>query len=131
MKPYEIMRHFYGINYEDYQRQDFDLSVMGSTIIGFDISIFSIRFNFVDPFTIRMEEVIKGEDDDENEYHYQPLAILTKNQDDSGSQLFFFNRSTKLWESANTRDHNISKEEMDQKFIKTVYYINTGEEETE
>ena len=78
MKPFEIMRHFYGINYEDYKRQDFDLSVMGSTILAFDISIFSIRFNFVDPFSIKMEEVIRGDDDNENEYHYQPLAILTK-----------------------------------------------------
>jgi hypothetical protein len=127
MKPLEIMRNFYGINYEDYKRQEFDLSIMGSTILAFDISVYSIRFNFVEPFSVNMEEIVKGDDEDENVYHYELLAILTKRMDDEGSQLFFWNSDDQCFVSANTRGHKVSKEDMHQKMIKMVYYMNSGE----
>ena len=81
---------------------------MGATILGFDISVCSTKFNFVDKFDVRMEDIIGEDDTDENHYYYEPYAVLTSRPDSQGGQLFFYNRSQSNWHAVNCKEHVIS-----------------------
>ena len=97
MKCLEIMKHFYAASYERYNKQNFELDVMGSTILGFDIRPFASKFDFTKPFTVNMEEIVQGDDEKEEVYHYHPIAILTKRKTGKGSSLFFLNKEKTIY----------------------------------
>jgi len=51
------MIDFYVQNIEHFRKQNFDLSVMGASIIGLDISSWSTMINFSEKFKLDMKEI--------------------------------------------------------------------------
>jgi len=138
MQPSQLMIDFYVQNIEHFRKQNFDLSVMGASIIGLDISSWSTMINFSEKFKLDMKEIpyqsIEGEDLEatyENEYFYRPLAVLLRKPDDKGSQLFFYKKGDKggVWESAQDSSHTVDSKFIGSCMVKYAYYLNVGEDE--
>ena len=138
MQPSQLMIDFYVQNIEHFRKQNFDLSVMGASIIGLDISSWSTMINFSEKFKLDMKEIpyqkIEGEDLEatyENEYFYRPLAVLLRKPDSKGSQLFFWKKSDEgnVWESASETNHIVDNQTIGSSMIKYAYYLNVGESE--
>jgi hypothetical protein len=138
MQPSQLMIDFYVQNIEHFRKQNFDLSIMGASIIGFDISSWSSMINFSEKFKLDMKDIpyqkIEGEDLEatyENEYFYRPLAVLLRKPDIKGSQLFFWKKTAtgNIWESAQDDNHTVDNQFIGSSMIKYAYYINVGEDQ--
>ena len=138
MQPSQLMIDFYVQNIEHFRKQNFDLSVMGASIIGLDISSWSSMINFSEKFKLDMKEIpyqqIEGEELEttyENEYFYRPLAVLLRKPDSKGSQLFFYKKTNQggVWESAHDQSHTVDSKFIGSCMVKYAYYLNVGEDE--
>jgi hypothetical protein len=124
MKCGEIMTHFYTLGYEEYKKQEFDInSTISATIIGFDISQFSTKFDFCKTFKINAKEIDQAEESNETNNYYRPFAILLKRSTQTGSSLFLYSQAEQEWNSLEKKE-TLSGEEMKSQFVKMVWFMN-------
>jgi len=132
MKCGDIIEHFYTLGQEEYQKQEFDINTTTSaSIIGFDISQFSTKFDFCKNFKLIPNLIEKSlEEANEDASFYRRFAILLKRATSGGSLLFVYNQENKEWISVETQK-TMSLEDMKSQFVKMVWFMNdpTLEEE--
>lgn len=129
MEVSNIMTHFYKINMEKYRKQEFNLITMTPTVIGYEISQFSSKYDFCNNYDILLKDI-----DEENEdvtRTYRVFAIvLKKPTKKTSSRVFLYDEKEANFKSLE-KEEIIGFEDMTSKFINMVYYVRKRDERGE
>ena len=128
MKVGEVMSHYYSLGYEEYSKQGFNLNAFGSTLLGFDISSFSSKFDFCENFSFKMAKIDKLNDQNDQVHFYRVFAVLLKRETAGGSKLFLYNPETQEFFSA-SNDETLSKEQIGASYVDNVWFLNDSNAE--
>lgn len=128
-----IMTHFYRNNMEDYNKQQFDLNTMAPSVIGFEISDFSSKFDFCNNFNVTLKDFDDENEDVTKEYRVFSV-VLKKSERNKKDKVFLYNELQGNFKGLEAEEE-ISLEEMKQKFVSMVYFVrkkdNRGEDRME
>lgn len=123
----DIMTHFYKTSMEEYKKQKMSevlQEVMTPSILCFDISDYSSKYDFCNNFTINLNKVNEKCSDTDKTYSLSAV-MLKKPSKKTGSMVFVFDSKQKIFKSLEY-DEILGFEEVKNSFVTMVFYEEKG-----